>query len=701
MQCPHCLRTIDEGSNFCPHCAGKISEDALSPHALHARLEKGLQELAEANAAISDEIKAMAQDMGKLKTSLQLMGQSQAQAQSQATPQPETRQTPAPTSAQTPPPQTVSSPEEMEFSFDQAAAKAQPDQKHAKTPAPPTPRSPRPSRPKDTQELELKMGQKWLLIAGIIIMVFGVGYFLKYSFDQGWIGPAGRVALAYLWGAVFLAGGEVARRKAYESYGFYLLAGGVAVLYFATWAAYQVYGLFSPGAAFVLMALTTALSIALAIINDTKGLAVIGLLGGFLTPVLLSTGQDHHMFLFSYMTVLNAGILATAFHKRWEGLNSLGCVSTYLLYAGWVFSHYSESKFWPAIIFLNVFFLLYALIPFVYDIRGVARRSRGAFVILPNSFIAFGFGYGMIKEAYSQDHVSILTLLYAAIFLGFASYLMKKGLERSGSFAAMCGNAALFLGLTIPILLSGSWITVFWALQGLVLFWLGCRMGMKVFKAGSTILISLALGKFWLYDYPVLYHMSGLGVEEYGMGVAFSRGYWHRFLPRIVNTVFMLGALVGVARLASVYKARPAEFFSFVRGLAIFFLFAVLNLECMAFFTETHPAARATALSVLWTLFSVGLVVYGFRMHAKKARLAAFALFGLTMFKVFVVDMSNYSTPYRIISFILLGLVLVGTSFLYHRFKDRIQATLAEAPETPQPPPNAPGQAPGKAKEQP
>ena len=188
-------------------------------------------------------------------------------------------------------------------------------------------------------QFEVNFGQKWLLIIGIVTMVFGVGYFLKYSFEQGWIGPAGRVSMAYAWGIVFLVAGNLFRKKAYETFGLYLVGGGIATLYFSTFAAFQLYALIGQIPSFALMILITVLAATLAIVYDNKWLAVLGIVGGFLTPVMLSTGQDNQIVLMTYVTILNLGLLAIAFYKKWDILNVFGFFFTYLLHAAWFSPH--------------------------------------------------------------------------------------------------------------------------------------------------------------------------------------------------------------------------------------------------------------------------------------------------------------------------------------------------------------------------
>lgn len=531
---------------------------------------------------------------------------------------------------------------------------------------------------KEASLAEINLGQKWLLVVGIVTMVFGVGYFLKYSFERGWIGPEGRVAMAYIWSIAFMIGGDRFRKK-FETYGLYLIGGGIATLYFATFAGFQLYHLFPQGVSFGIMILVTVLAGTLSVVYDTKWLAVLGLIGGFLTPVMLSTGQDNHIALMTYMTILNLGLLGIAFSRKWDLLNILGFVFTYLLYAAWFFSHYAASKFWPSVTFLNIFYLIYSIIPFAYQFyREESEKARGFLILTPNSFIAFGFSYYMIRGLYSLEWVSVITIFYAVVFLLMASYLFVKGKQDNDAFVILSGKAALFLIITIPVIFSKHWITIFWAAQALTLLWMGIRLSRKSLYLGAYLLLLIAAGKLLLYDYPVVF------------GFSFDRGsidhsYTSLMLERVITSVFVALATFGFSHVVGRSGAMIlSSTFNIKRESAIpnillgILLFVVLNMETSSFFHENLLAARFAAISVLWAFFSVALMLRGFRVNSPALRKISLGLFLITLIKVFTFDMANISTPYRIISFIILGLMLVGTSYLYYRFKDRIMDAMSD-----------------------
>lgn len=523
----------------------------------------------------------------------------------------------------------------------------------------------------ESSRFEVNLGQKGLLIAGIITMVFGIGYFLKYSFDQGWVGPAGRVAMAYIWGILMLGTGTIFRKRNMETFGLYLIGGGIAILYASTFAGFQLYHLFDQLPSFGIMVLITILAGTLAIVYDTKWLAVLGLIGGFLTPLLLSTGQDNQIGLMSYMTILNLGLLGIAFYKKWDLLNALGFVFTYLLYTAWHFGHYSTLKFWPAIIFLNIFYLIYSVMPFAYQfLRSARKQFKGLLIIAPNSFIAFGYSYEMIKGYAGIEWVSVVTVFYAVVFLSMATYLLRTGNQEEEAFTVLLAKAALFLVITIPILVSNHWITIFWAVQAAVLLWMGTRLQRKMLVAGAYILLLLSICKFLLYDYGTVFHFSAYQGHIYG-------SYTYLITERIITSLVLLLATgwfaVSARRNEITLMSKAGKDVPYIAAVNGIVLFIILNIETASFFYDYLLAARFAAISVLWAVFSILMVVAGFRSNSVVLRKASLGLFAATIIKVFLFDMSNISTPYRIISFIILGLMLVGTSYLYYKFREKFE----------------------------
>jgi uncharacterized membrane protein len=442
------------------------------------------------------------------------------------------------------------------------------------------------------------------------------------------------------------------------------------VLYLTTFAAFQLYGLFSQTTAFGFMVLVTVLAGLLALRYDTAWLAILGLIGGFLTPVILSTGQDNQVALMSYMVLLNAGILAIAACKRWRLLNTLGFLLTWLLFTGWFFRHYGLEKFWPTLFFLHVFFLCYVFVPFVYYFLHQSRaRLTGLTMSCLNTFVTFAFAFGMVQEYASLRLVSLVTLSYAGLFLGMATLVYRRQQATLEPFILLLAQGTLFLILTVPILFSGHWITLFWAVQSAMLLWAGLRLRHHLLCGGALVLLLLTLGKFVLYDAGELFQ---LRLDHWRYAGGFTQ-----FLPERWGTAaIVLGALLYNAR--ALGAATPGRWpwqksaAAVLYGTFATLLFLTLTAEASAGFYAYAPQARFAAVSVLWALFSLALMVWGFLRHRAVPRLCALGLFAVTVLKVFLVDMARASTPFRIISFIVLGLLLIGASYLYYSYRDHL-----------------------------
>jgi hypothetical protein len=211
--------------------------------------------------------------------------------------------------------------------------------------------------------------------------------------------------------------------------------------------------------------------------------------------------------------------------------------------------------------------------------------------------------------------------------------------------------------------------------QAVVLLWMGLRLNRKTVVSGSYLLVVLTVSKFLFYDYETIFQVSFTYAYRF-------MPYTHMIAERLLTSVmalasfYLFGYMTGRESLSLVTgkngKDAPAFYMFF--GIA---LFIVLNMETSLFFRDYLPAARFAALSVLWTVFSVALMLLGFKENHPVLRKVSLGLFAVTLGKVFLFDMENISTPYRIISFIILGLVLVGTSYLYYKFKDKIQSAMA------------------------
>lgn len=516
------------------------------------------------------------------------------------------------------------------------------------------------------------VGQKWLLIAGILLTMFAAGYFLKYSFDRNWIGPTGRVLLVYLAGAGALGLGEVCRRKGLAPFGLAIVGGGLGVLYFAGYAAYQFYDLVPMPAAFGLLVVVTALAGILALKYDTVWLAVLGILGGFLTPLVLHSDVDRQMALMSYVAVLNGGIFGVALYRRWHLLNYLGLICTWLVFTVWYVRFYDDGKFWATITFLNVFFLIYAVVPFLYYfVRFDASRVTGYALTVPNAFAGFGYSYLIISRHFSTEAVTVAALAYAAIFLVMAACLYRRDRKPSDPFILLLSKGCVFLALAVPLYFSRHWITVGWVIQGVGLLWAALRLADARLRAGSLALLCLGVTKFVAHDLIAVFEFD---VNRFRFDLGFTNAVIERWLTMgvVLGGVWLTGRLL-IQAAAADDEDRDERRLLAIAAFALegVLAFLVLNLEVAAFFYDYAPQARFASISVLWACFATALMVLGFIRHSPAMRSVAIVLYAATILKVFVRDMVHVEAPYRILSFLILGMLLVGSSYLYHRFRPR------------------------------
>ncbi len=203
---------------------------------------------------------------------------------------------------------------------------------------------------------------------GIIILFFGVSFLLKYVSDRGFF-PIEYRLIGVVIGAMFLLGLGWRLRHKNETYALLLQGAGIGILYLDIYAAFSIYQLIPPLAAFVLLFVVSMFSAALAVLQDSKSLAVLGFSGGFLAPILASSGSNNHVGLFSYYAVLNVAIVAIAWFKAWRELNLLGFAFTFIIGTVWGVLRYNSDKFSTSEPFLILFFVFYVLIAVLYALR--------------------------------------------------------------------------------------------------------------------------------------------------------------------------------------------------------------------------------------------------------------------------------------------------------------------------------------------
>lgn len=542
--------------------------------------------------------------------------------------------------------------------------------------------SPKPSSPpRRTAASEIQLGQIWILVAGILVLVLGFGYFLKYSFSRNWIPPLARVLLVFLAGGGLIAAGDFFRRGRARIFGLYLCGGGIATLYFGAFASSELYAIWPRGVSFFMMIAITLLAGILAFRFDARWLAAIGLTGGFLTPLVLSSGRASQATLMTYIAVLNAGVLALAVLKPWGLLNRLSFLFTWFLFAGWHARFYHSNDFALTLFFVNLFFLIHASNPFARFLsREQKEPVRELWISVLNPLIALGYTVSIVVPLHGTRPVSIAALAYAGVFFAMARLAKRRNPGLASPRVLLYTQAVFFLVAAVPFLFTKHWITVFWAAQAIALFYAGDRLKDHRILKGALLLSGAALAKYFFYDQFIVF------------GLEYPRHHWMTFLrelfsfragyaPLAVARWIAALSCIALAAAASRILSRlprtpdfdPRSPREFMTGL--FYLLPLLfcTVEVSALANDYFPAARSAAVSILWALSATGLMVRGFLAKNPLLRKSALWFFGATLFKVFLVDLSEVSTPFRILSCMILGALLILTSYLYHRYRDVLE----------------------------
>ncbi|MBI9092898.1 MAG: DUF2339 domain-containing protein [Desulfobacterium sp.] len=335
---------------------------------------------------------------------------------------------------------------------------------------------------------------------GVIVLFFGFAFLLKYAAQRTIIPIEFRLIGVILGGLGLLGTGWRLRRRR-KLYAMLLQGGGVGVLYLTVYAAARFYHLLPHGLSFAVMLCLVALSGILAVLQDAKSLAVSGIIGGFLAPVLISTGSGSHVTLFSYYALLNLGIVGIAWHKAWRELNLIGFVFTFVIASLWGGRYYQPLYFSTTEPFLILFFLFYVAISVLYALRQPLNLKGyvDGTLVFGVPLVAFGLQYGLVRNFEYGLAISALSL--GLFYILLATILWRRRIDGlrmvTESFLAF---GVVFGSLAIPLALDGRWTSAAWALEGGAILWIGTRQHRllpRIFgillQAGSGISFLLAM----------------------------------------------------------------------------------------------------------------------------------------------------------------------------------------------------------------
>lgn len=661
---------------------------------------------------------------------------------------------------------------------------------------------------RNNPDIEKFIGENLINKIGIAVLILGIAFFVKYAIDQNWINEVGRVCIGLFCG-IILIGVAHRLRKNYRSFSSVLVGGGLTVFYFTIAFAFHQYQLLSQSAAFGIMVVITAFAVILSILYDRIELAILATIGGFITPFLVSTGEGNYIILFTYLCILNAGLIVLSLYKRWHVLHFIAFAFTALIYGGWIVSNYSSKTFsYPGtFLFGTVFYLMFLAMNILLYLKKEVKLSfsdASLLIIVNVGYYAAGL---FLVHQWQPLYKGLFTAILGIINLLLATFLYKrKTIDRNFIFL-LIGVTLTFISLAAPVQLEGNYITIFWAAELVLLFWLYQKSFIRLFKIASAFITACCLISLWMdwaqvyafhssllpvlinkgftttvfcgismsvmvmrlrkeadsyyfkgitynavrlfylvaavilffnagvfeisyqfntryngtnlqYFYlllyiaayillliwilpvlktrlnynmvlamaaiPVLYYLSTIQANYYCEQnlLQATNLKWH-FLAHCTGVVLLLLLLFKTIQQTRSQPSVSEKFlpaFTWLTAAVVIIIFSVEVKNVYVWLMYNNPDSfvypenlyNKAGLSIVWGLLSFTFIWLGMKHSFKTLRIIALFLFGITLLKLFVVDLRNIPPGGKIIAFILLGVLLLTVSFMYQRLKKLI-----------------------------
>ncbi len=462
-----------------------------------------------------------------------------------------------------------------------------------------------------------------------------------------------RVALGVAAATLSLFLGEWISLRGQKTFARGLTGLGLALLYLSFYAGFGFYHLLPQVTAFLLMCLTTAAAAMLALHYDSQAVALLGLAGGYLTPVLLSTGENHMWVLAGYTSMLNLGALAIAYTKRWPALEYLAWPATAWLFLGWSSQWLDDETRLAAWGWLSLSFALF----FAASVLGVRL-----WLLAVNTGAYFAGTYVLLDHQY-HGSMGTFTLALAVCHALLAKAVWTRD-RRVGELAAAI--AMVLLTLAIPIQFTGFRITMLWSLEAAALTWVGAHFHQSRLQAGALLVFGLVFIRLLTVD-----------AEMYSLQQSYAT---------LANQRFLAFAVAAASLWIASRFAQIREFQTVTYGAGHLVLLWALGMEIIGWARRTSDPqdisnVESTGISILMAVYASALIVAGVALRSALNRILGLGLFALVIVKLYLLDVWSLSRGFRITAFLALGGLLLLVSYLYSRFKPALERLWR--PETP------------------
>ncbi len=513
---------------------------------------------------------------------------------------------------------------------------------------------------------EAFVGQRAFGWIAVILFVFASAFFLRYAYQNNWIGPLGQVAIGELVGIALVIAAWRHVTQGWRRFAGMLTAAGAVVLYLATFSAFAIYRLLPQHVAGLFLAMIVAESLMISVLYRSLSVAIVSVIGGLLTPILMASDVDNYQALFVYLVTLNLGVMVALQYRAWPAVLPLIGGGTQLLFWIWYHSNYHPEKFAWAIGFNVVLFaahILFALQGWAYTTVWLQWERLVVFAL--NALLSF-ITFRALTVADYGHWQGALAMIMAVIYAQVAYWALRRGTGNTRLPLTSLAISIGFVAWTFPIQADAHWVAVGWSAMALALWIFGLRITNNSLKCLAACLAVMSMVRVIGFDLllyvrdPFIPVFNGVALPSLcaGMcilvGVLFSER-WRRRLHEAEQWAITLFAIAGMI-----------------------LVWLVLSLDCYGYFVSQSIVGGdisvwrlrgQLALTVMWTVLATMQLIAGFYFQRPRLRWFAMALFAVTVVKVFVVDMANVQQLYRIAAFFVLAVVLGLVARSYQRFR--------------------------------
>ena len=471
-------------------------------------------------------------------------------------------------------------------------------------PVPPQPREPKPSFFESHPDLEKFIGENLINKIGIAILVLAIGFFVKYAIDNNWVGPVGRVGIGIACGGILIAIAHYLRNS-YKAFSSVLVGGGLAVFYFTITLAFHQFNLFSQTVAFIILIVITIFAVLLSLLYDKQELAVIALVGGFISPFMVSTGHANYDALFIYLLILNTGLLIIAYFKAWRVLNIVSFVFTVIVFSTVLYT-LTPATYHYGFIYASIFYVLYFVINVANNVKENKKFIASDFtILLTNTALYFAAGLYLLTVMKEEQFRGLFCVSLAVVNLVLSYILFRNRKVDTNILYLLIGITLTFISLAAPIQLHGHSITIFWASEAVLLYWLYQRSSIQLMKLTSLLLwvamlLSLFMDWYQIYAYNII-----------NLTIIANKG----FITTLVAAVssYLLAILIGRDKTPDHNIVTLDRRVFSITALALLFLSGLLEITHQ--FSNHYPYS---GLNTLYMMLYTPVFIYGYYLVSLK-----------------------------------------------------------------------------------